>query len=75
MPVYDYLCKACGEDFEFMTLTHDEAVACEACGSGRVARQVVSRVSMRGCNNMRRGSVMDLSSGACPCSKLGHNHS
>ncbi|MDH3231068.1 MAG: zinc ribbon domain-containing protein [Alphaproteobacteria bacterium] len=74
MPVHDYLCEACGGSFEFLTLSHDEAVACAACGSGRVTRQVVSRIAVRGANQ-RRGGVVDLSSGACPCSGPGHRHS
>ncbi len=71
MPVFDYLCEGCGESFEFMTLSRDEAVVCASCGSDRVARQVVSRMSMRG----RHGTVVDMSSGACPCGGHGHRHS
>lgn len=74
MPVHDYLCEVCGESFEFLTLSHDEAVACAACGSGHVARQVVSRIAVRGLNQ-RRGKVVDLSSGTCPCNRHGHRHS
>jgi len=74
MPVHDYLCEACGDPFEFLTLSRDEAVACSACGSDQVTRQVVSRIAVRGANQ-RRGNVVDLSSGACPCSGHGHRHS
>jgi len=74
MPIHDYHCETCGESFEYLTLARDEAVACAKCGSERVARQVVSRISVRGMSQ-RRGRVVDLSSGACPCSGHGHRHS
>jgi len=74
MPIHDYLCDACGETFEFLTLSRDDPVACATCGSDRVARQVVSRIAVRGIGQ-RRGRVVDLSSGACPCSGHGHRHS
>ena len=75
MPVHDYLCEACGASFEFLTLSSAESVACDSCGSDRVSRQVVSRISVRG-RNQRHGSVVDLSSGACPCAghRNGHRH-
>ncbi len=74
MPIHDYHCEACGESFEFLTLPGEDAVSCAACGSDRVARQVVSRIAVRGANQ-RRGRVIDMSSGACPCSGHGHRHS
>ena len=74
MPVHDYLCEACGRTFEHLTLPGDDAVACAACESQRVVRQVVSRIAVRGANQ-RRGRVIDMSSGACPCHGRGHRHS
>lgn len=73
MPIYDYLCEACGDAFEFLTLPGEDAVVCAACGSNRVARQVVSRIAVRGASRLR-GRVIDMSSGACPCSGRGHRH-
>ncbi len=70
MPVFDYLCEGCGEPFEFLTLTAGEAVECPSCGSRRAARQVVTRMSTRG----RHGTVVDMSSGACPCGGHAHRH-
>lgn len=78
MPVHDYLCKACGECFEFLTLSPGETVVCASCGSDRVSRQVVSRIALRG-RSRQRGRVVDLSSGSCPCAghgpAHGHHHS
>ncbi len=73
MPVFDYLCEECGESFEFLSLTRGETVECPSCGSQRAARQVVSRMSVRG-RNQRRGRVVDLSSGACPCGGHARRH-
>ena len=40
MPIYEYHCKACGSDFEELTLSARESdvPACRRCGSQRVGR-------------------------------------
>ncbi len=40
MPIYEYHCQECGRDFETLVLKEGEAVACPACGSRRVGRQL-----------------------------------
>jgi putative FmdB family regulatory protein len=35
MPIYDYKCKGCGKQFEFLVLK-SRAAACPACGSQRL---------------------------------------
>ncbi|MDH5752947.1 MAG: zinc ribbon domain-containing protein [Deltaproteobacteria bacterium] len=42
MPIYEYLCSACGEEFEAMQKFSDSPLdTCEACGKkGRVARKI-----------------------------------
>jgi len=74
MLTFDFVCNSCREAFEaFVSTGPDgsrEPVACPACGSGEVARQVSGfalRTSAR-----RRGRVVDLSSGGCPVP--GHRH-
>ena len=32
MPIYEYICKACGNEFEFL-VRHDTQAACPACDS------------------------------------------
>lgn len=39
MPIYEYTCADCHEDFEFLVMRQDETVACEACGSTRVDKR------------------------------------
>jgi putative FmdB family regulatory protein len=50
MPIFEYLCKACGEDFETFCLRDGEGVFCPACGSPDLKKKV-SRVgsSSSGC--------------------------
>ncbi len=40
MPLYEYVCKKCGAEFEELTRSSNsgEAVACRACGSRSVTR-------------------------------------
>jgi putative FmdB family regulatory protein len=41
MPIFEYLCDACGAKFEKLILRQaDEAIACPRCGQERVTRQV-----------------------------------
>ncbi len=65
MPIYEYLCESCGKAFERITQTRTESAACPACGSSDVSRAVsafAARTTVQ-----RRGGVVDMSSGACPC--------
>jgi len=39
MPIFDYLCDACGHEFELLIRGADEA-ACPQCGSGSVTKQL-----------------------------------
>ncbi len=41
MPVYEYVCAECGEQFERLTsYTEADSVACERCGSQHVRRLI-----------------------------------
>jgi putative FmdB family regulatory protein len=72
MPYFDYICAVCDEKFEALTQGDDKA-SCAACGSARVVRQAVSRIAVM-TSAQRRGGVVDLSSGACPCAGRGPAH-
>lgn len=39
MPIYEYECKKCGEEFEKLVMSGDE-VRCPKCGSSQVARRM-----------------------------------
>ncbi len=39
MPIYEYTCKGCGEEFELL-LRHDTAAACPSCQSEDIERHL-----------------------------------
>jgi len=39
MPLYEYRCRACGDDFELLVRS-DTRVACPQCGSARVDKKL-----------------------------------
>ena len=49
MPIYEYHCEACGQDFECLVFGSDEP-ACSACSSKRVKRL------MSACGFVSRGA-------------------
>lgn len=38
MPIYEYICTGCDNQFEELVFSTSEAVACPECGSGQVER-------------------------------------
>lgn len=40
MPIYEYRCRACGQEFEKYLATGGAAVACPGCGAGEVTRKL-----------------------------------
>ncbi|OYV72019.1 MAG: hypothetical protein B7Z72_05680 [Gemmatimonadetes bacterium 21-71-4] len=40
MPIFEYRCGACGTLFERLVRGSDQAVACPACDSSRVTREL-----------------------------------
>ena len=40
MPIFEYQCCKCGEQFERLVFRSDEAVACPKCESAEVCRQM-----------------------------------
>ena len=41
MPIYEYQCKSCGEEFEFLVLGGDQPV-CPKCGAGEPEKKMSS---------------------------------
>jgi putative FmdB family regulatory protein len=50
MPMYEYRCHACGEDYEDLVRlgTPDEAVACPACGEHFSTRKLSTFATAQG---------------------------
>jgi putative FmdB family regulatory protein len=53
MPIYEYKCGDCGENFEALVMGSEDAVECEKCGSKKLERQM-------SCFSSSSGSMGDL---------------
>jgi putative FmdB family regulatory protein len=77
MPLYDFQCDSCSEEFEAFAPGEpdgsEERTRCPSCSSVEVLRFFPSRVAAY-TSAQRRGRVVDLSSGGCPCGSQGHGH-
>lgn len=69
MPIHEFQCRKCGEAFEQIFSGPPVAIRCPVCGS-KEAERLVSAFAAR-TSTQRRGGVVDLSSGCCPCAKGG----
>ncbi len=63
MPIYEYVCLSCKEEFEAIRPMNqkDEAIACEKCGSEDVKRKLAVFYAHSG------GSAVPGTSGGCSC--------
>ena len=62
MPVYEYVCRGCGQAFERYVQRWSEPVACPACASGEVEKQL-STFAMAGSGSA--GGAMAGGGGGC----------
>ena len=53
MPIFDYVCRQCGNKFEALVLTDTERVSCPECGSDSV-KKTVSLFTCTGINLDKR---------------------
>ena len=58
MPIYEYHCADCGQDFETLVLNPKEKVSCPKCDSQKVNRQL-------SCFALSGGDSPSPSSGGC----------
>ncbi len=61
MPIYEYRCRACGNDFEKYVQTVRTGVACPACDSGDVTR----KLSVFGLRSDAAPVASTMSGGGC----------
>jgi putative FmdB family regulatory protein len=40
MPIYEFVCRKCNNDFEELVFKQDEKVPCPSCGSEKVERRM-----------------------------------
>ena len=57
MPIYEFKCKQCGKDFEFLCFRNDDSAECPSCG-GKDTERLLSTFSCSG------GGKSDGSAGA-----------
>ena len=56
MPVYEFLCESCEQEFEELVLRRDEVIECPSCGSDR-ARKLMSTFAVTGSARKAGGSA------------------
>jgi putative FmdB family regulatory protein len=68
MPIYEYACSGCGHRFEKLVRRFAEAVACPACESGAVDKQLsVFAVGASGSRAEPAGCAPGGGCGAAAC--------
>jgi putative FmdB family regulatory protein len=77
MPIFEYICQACGQPFEKL-VSSARAVSCPACASPRVEKQISAFAVAKTASD----SVPDCGStgcgierGGCGSGLCGHHHS
>ena len=76
MPIYEYQCNDCGEEFEYLILGSDAPEGCPAC-KGEQIRRLLSAFShvSKGSGGETVGSSAGSSCAGCAstnCSSCGH---
>jgi|YNPNPStandDraft_1061719.scaffolds.fasta_scaffold79732_2 putative FmdB family regulatory protein len=63
MPIYEYRCTECGEEFEkfVRSMTAEVEVACPKCGSPKVEK----KVSLFGARSAGEGAFSTSAAGGC----------
>ena len=66
MPIFEYCCEKCGEEFERLVPRSDTKVHCEKCGSGEVKKKLSTfSASVRSSGGCPAASVCPSSGGGC----------
>ena len=68
MPIYEYVCKSCGRQFEMLRLSSNgfKDVACPECGSSKAAKQLSTFAAA-----VSGPSTADCRDSACPTPPMG----
>ncbi len=65
MPIYEYVCNSCGEEFEQLVFSSDKVIKCRKCGSEDTVKKM-SMFAMKSSGNFR-GTGKKASSGCKGC--------
>jgi len=75
MPIFEYVCKTCGEEFEKLLPAVDAKTNCPKCGSKEVGKKLsrfAASVKNSGCPS--KDICPGASSGGCGCGHAGCCH-
>lgn len=67
MPIYEYKCMKCNQEFEYIVLGSDTSVTCPECNTDKVKRQMSACSFKSGGNGDSSPSVGSSSSGCASC--------
>ena len=73
MPIFEYKCEKCQQEFEMLVKTSSEQVNCEKCGSKKVEKLLSGFSASVKMTSAQSCSVSDCAS-CCPSGSCGHNH-
>lgn len=65
MPIYEFRCKRCGKDFEFLCFRSDEGAECPSCG-GKDADRLLSTFSCAASGKSDGSTGTGVSAGCSP---------
>lgn len=71
MPIYEYRCESCNNEFETLVMRADEAVRCPACGAERLSKLLSAHAVGHGtpdtaCGSSACAPAPMCGGGACP---------
>lgn len=65
MPIYEFKCMKCKNDFEYLVFGSDKDISCPECDSKKVKRK------MSACSFKSSGNYSSSSAGSSGCSSCG----
>lgn len=66
MPIYEYICRSCGEEFEYLVMGRDDRATCPKC-EGKEVQRMVSAASFKSSGGFRSSRGGD-GCGSCSAS-------
>lgn len=76
MPIYEFKCQDCGEEFEALLKSKEEvsSICCRVCGSKKVERllSVVNSLLSKGETSPKKASSGNVETYSCPTGTCSH---
>jgi len=74
MPMYEFRCAACGDDFEELVRSDDERVECPSCGGADVCKKMSTFAHRSGGGGGGGASSASSGGGGHSCGGCGGGH-